>query len=283
MARDNFSQTTARILAERVGFLCSNPKCRNFTVGPNETKNKSTRIGEAAHISAASAGGPRYDENLTTVERTDIDNGVWLCSNCADLIDKDPDNYSQELIRKWKADAEYEMYEKIKGLSKHQLNGKGPYLEVDLRYNSSGRTNLGYSNKNPVENDERGNPVMVINFGMKPIIHWKLDWEYTLFIYNNSSYPAFNINVEPDSENQFLRLTELPKINNLQPMGKLELSAEYEDFIESSHEKPDEILKNRVPDALNNLRLKISYLDESRNEHITIVTIKGQELINEKL
>ena len=69
----------------------------------------------------------------------------------------------------------------------------GPYLEADLRYNSSGRSNEGYSDKNPIEIDDQGNAAYIVGFASKPIIHWRLDWEYTLFIHNNSSYPAFNI------------------------------------------------------------------------------------------
>ena len=89
MERDNFLKSTTRILAERVGYRCSNPNCRAYTVGPNEKENKSTSIGEAAHICAAAVGGPRYDESMTSVQRSDISNGLWLCSNCSDLIDKD--------------------------------------------------------------------------------------------------------------------------------------------------------------------------------------------------
>lgn len=48
-------------MAERVGYLCSNPNCRNHTVGPNQQSEKSTKIGEAEHITAAAVGGPRYD------------------------------------------------------------------------------------------------------------------------------------------------------------------------------------------------------------------------------
>ncbi|TWR25492.1 hypothetical protein FPZ42_12905 [Mucilaginibacter achroorhodeus] len=177
MARDNFSQNLTRILAERVGYLCSNPRCRCFTVGPNENRDKSTRIGEAAHITAASPGGPRYDNDLTREQRADIGNGIWLCSSCADLIDKDFDNYPTPLLKKWKSDAELEMYQKIKGskdVGVVSVKGR-PFLDADLRYNSSGRRSQGYSNKNPVEKDKNGNPVMIIGFATKPIIHWKLN------------------------------------------------------------------------------------------------------------
>lgn len=283
MERDNFRTSTVRILGERVGYRCSNPKCRAYTVGPNEKVDKSTRIGEAAHICAAAAGGPRYDEEMSSVQRSDITNGIWLCSNCSDLIDKDPENYSITLLKKWKAEAELEMYENIKGSSPvSEKYGNSPFLEVDLRYNSSGRRNEGYSNNNPTEVGENGERIMVISFATEPVIYWRLDWEYSLFIYNNSSFPAFNINVEQISGQQFNRISKLPNINNLQQMGKLELSAQYIERMEGNHKEADEILKDRIPVSLDGLKLRISYLDEKRKEHATIMEIQGQNIVSNK-
>ena len=65
-----------------------------------------TNIGVAAHISAASLHGPRYDPNSNSTERSSIMNGIWLCQSCAKLIDSDPTKYSKELLVNWKADAE---------------------------------------------------------------------------------------------------------------------------------------------------------------------------------
>ena len=158
----------------------------------------------------------------------------------------------------------------------------GPYLEADLRYNNSGRSNEGYSDKNPIEIDEQGNAAYIVGFASKPIIHWRLDWEYTLFIHNNSSYPAFNIKVEQVTGQKFTTLSKLPKINNLQPMANLELAAEFEDYMESTNVEADLELKPRIPAALNGLCLQLTYLDEKRIEHITLVTIEGQEIISTK-
>lgn len=48
-----------------------------------------TNAGVAAHITAASPGGARYDAALTPEARADIGNGIWLCQNHARLIDND--------------------------------------------------------------------------------------------------------------------------------------------------------------------------------------------------
>lgn len=74
--------------------------------GPTFNKNKINSIGIAAHIKAAAPGGARYDELTTSSERSDISNGIWLCTNCATMIDRDPDNYPVSLLQKWKVTAE---------------------------------------------------------------------------------------------------------------------------------------------------------------------------------
>jgi uncharacterized protein (DUF983 family) len=73
----------------------------------------STRIGVAAHISAAAPLGPRYDPSMTPAERSSPANGIWLCANCARRIDADVDNFSSELLNAWKAHAEYEANQKL--------------------------------------------------------------------------------------------------------------------------------------------------------------------------
>lgn len=104
--RDNFSARTIRTLAHRVGYLCSKPDCRRPTAGPAQDEEKTVNLGKAAHITAASPGGPRYDASLTSEERRSISNGIWLCSYDADLIDKDEARFTVDLLHKWKKDAE---------------------------------------------------------------------------------------------------------------------------------------------------------------------------------
>lgn len=112
---DKFSSATRTALKLRAGTICSNPECGCATTGPHTDSSKSVTVGEAAHITAASEGGPRYDASISPQERKSAANGVWLCSNCADLVDKDPDNYSVELLTSWKTTRENDALSQIKG------------------------------------------------------------------------------------------------------------------------------------------------------------------------
>lgn len=117
MPRDNFSAKTIEILAKRVRYKCSNPNCCRITVGPQEGRaDAAMNIGIAAHITAASPGGPRYCASMTTDERSSIDNGIWLCSNCSAMIDKDEKKYTVDLLHEWKRQAEKNTSDEITGI-----------------------------------------------------------------------------------------------------------------------------------------------------------------------
>lgn len=121
--RIDFKVITKDILAKRAGYHCSNPDCRKLTIGPNKKKDKSSSIGVAAHIVAASNGGPRSGAaRLSFDEISSIDNGIWLCSNCASLIDKDEERYSINVLRNWKQEAESFAERSISTNSKTNLN-----------------------------------------------------------------------------------------------------------------------------------------------------------------
>ena len=104
--REDFSLQIKDTLAKRVGMKCSNPACRRPTSGPHTDSGKAKNLGEAAHILAASPGGPRYDPSLLASERHAIENGIWLCARCHTLIDSDPANFPAVHLRQWKQAAE---------------------------------------------------------------------------------------------------------------------------------------------------------------------------------
>ncbi len=98
---DRFATPVVRALEAAAGTRCCAPFCRDPTTGAGEG-GKVVRIGEAAHISAASPGGPRYDDTLSTPERSAATNGIWMCKDHARLVDVDNRRYPTSLLKEWK-------------------------------------------------------------------------------------------------------------------------------------------------------------------------------------
>lgn len=111
--RDEFNQDTKLILAHRANLTCSNPDCGATTGGPQLDPSKALNIGVAAHITAAAPGGARYDESLTPEQRGSSENGIWLCQNCAKLVDNDSTAYPTEVVRAWKTIREHNAFRSI--------------------------------------------------------------------------------------------------------------------------------------------------------------------------
>ncbi len=102
--RDDFTKKTVDILSKRAGGKCSICQCPTY--GPNDNPYTATNIGQAAHISAAAARGPRFNTAISPEVRKSLKNGIWLCSNCHDKIDRNPESYSIKLLHEIKKAAE---------------------------------------------------------------------------------------------------------------------------------------------------------------------------------
>ena len=107
VVRDEFSAATRKTLVARAGMRCSNPSCRRATAkaDPTDTENW-IDLGVAAHITAASQRGPRYDGSLSREQRCSAHNGVWLCHHCAKEVDSTESTYEIATLRTWKEQAE---------------------------------------------------------------------------------------------------------------------------------------------------------------------------------
>lgn len=106
VARDDFPDKVKDTVAKRAAFFCSSPKCMKLTIGPHSDPNKSLKTGHAAHICAASPGGPRYDPRQSPESRKAIANAIWLCRECGQIVDNDKAAYTPHQLRKWKKDHE---------------------------------------------------------------------------------------------------------------------------------------------------------------------------------
>ncbi|MBN2267226.1 MAG: hypothetical protein JW725_02690, partial [Candidatus Babeliaceae bacterium] len=133
--RDDFTEKTKETLAYRVGMRCSNPNCRKLTSGPQEKSDKALKIGVAAHITAASPDGPRYDQNLSPEQRKSPDNGIWLCQNCGKLVDNDDQRYTVDLLQQWKRISEQAALLEVENLPLPSASSKTDDIEL-LRFYS---------------------------------------------------------------------------------------------------------------------------------------------------
>jgi hypothetical protein len=96
-----------------VNYRCSKPECGAPTSGPQVDPSKALNVGVAAHITAASPTGPRYNPALTPEERKHLNNAIWLCRTCGKLADNDKARFTDSEIREWKQAAETEALARI--------------------------------------------------------------------------------------------------------------------------------------------------------------------------
>ncbi|MEY2428489.1 MAG: hypothetical protein QOJ40_1374 [Verrucomicrobiota bacterium] len=104
LSRSEFPPEIKRIIAGRAGYRCSFPKCGRVTIGPGAKSNQTESAGVAAHIFPASSGGPRNASGLTESQRKAPENGIWLCSTHARLVDEnDGEKYPPVILQSYKA------------------------------------------------------------------------------------------------------------------------------------------------------------------------------------
>lgn len=128
--RDNFSPDTLRTLAGRAGYMCSMPGCKRLTVGPSDDRKSGlTNVGVGAHITAASAKGPRYDKDLTPNQRTHHTNGIWTCQTHGKDIDDNTSRYTVDDLKRIKAQHEEWVYRRLSNGPSHIRDGM-TYLRI---------------------------------------------------------------------------------------------------------------------------------------------------------
>jgi len=140
IGRDDFTPKIKETLKKRAAFICSNPKCKKMCVSASEVdENKVMYIGEASHICAASSGGPRFDDQMTTDQRKDISNAIFLCSGCANMIDNNNGlDFTKETLQEWKSTHESWI---ISNLNKSILeNLEAVPLDIELNQEFNGNT-----------------------------------------------------------------------------------------------------------------------------------------------
>lgn len=138
--RDEFRASTKALLAKRVGYLCSHPDCYRPTIGPALGDDRAVNLGEAAHITAAAAEGPRYDPSLTSEQRRDYSNGIWMCAYHAKQVDSDEKHFTVPMLWQWKEDAEKNAFS---ALTNGRLSGQRLTIKIDIEPDILARLGFG--------------------------------------------------------------------------------------------------------------------------------------------
>lgn len=149
--RDDFDGKTKELARRRVNGICSNPNCKIQTQGPSITLEDGIEfIGEVAHICAAAKGGPRYDDNQSPEARKSINNAIFLCSNCAEKIDKNGGvDYLKEILYSWKKEAEKEARLNFSKSFKNKGWDVISFDNLETNY-ASALTGIGMTQKNVI-------------------------------------------------------------------------------------------------------------------------------------
>ncbi len=206
MARDDFSKQTLDVLAKRVGVRCSNPSCRKLTTGPRTESHHIINIGVGAHITAASPEGPRYDSSLTVEQRQSIENAIWLCQNCAKLVDNDPLRYPVDVIQAWKAHAEASALVALEG--RPEPLPIDPAAEIDLSYIKEQITS---------DRHDYRLQVTLTNQGTEPLGPYHLDLEMPARVVTSSEKQPSYVRNRSTHDVAFFRVASGPPEQEIYP------------------------------------------------------------------
>jgi hypothetical protein len=150
MPRANFTPKIRELIESAAGHQCSFPACNRRTSGPGPTSEHLSNSGYAAHIYAASRGGPRGQGGLSEAELKGAGNGIWLCGRHAKLVDNNKGNaYPPETLHSYKALHEARVLLEHEGLYPpigwlHELTiGQGPLFSMPQKVQLS-KLNLIY-------------------------------------------------------------------------------------------------------------------------------------------
>ena len=115
-----YKRSTLRRLDTLSGNECAHPNCTKKLIAEDGI----SIISKICHISAASKEGPRFDKNMSDVERRGFNNLILLCDEHHVIIDnkENESEFPVSLLKKWKSNHEKKILELISSknlLSKH--------------------------------------------------------------------------------------------------------------------------------------------------------------------
>ena len=98
--------STKNLLYVRSLDQCAHPECQNPATVSGTEQSAAAVVIQICHIHARSRGGPRFNSCLTEEERDSYDNLILLCAHHHAIVDKQPDIYTAEILKRWKQEHE---------------------------------------------------------------------------------------------------------------------------------------------------------------------------------
>jgi hypothetical protein len=121
---DDFSDAVKRKLADRAGHHCFRCLRPTTCAGEDDMQGKAYHFADAAHQAAAGSKDPRHDPSQTNAERSSLENGIWLCKQCHDIVDKNPSTFPVEDLKRLRLEAEERARKLVLGEIVFELKGR---------------------------------------------------------------------------------------------------------------------------------------------------------------
>jgi len=109
----SYADKDLKLLFGKSGFYCCFPRCRNRLIAAETELDNEAILGFIAHIIASSDQGPRADPALSEADRNRYPNLILLCGHHHMLVDKQENEYTTEDLRRWKAELELWVEERL--------------------------------------------------------------------------------------------------------------------------------------------------------------------------
>lgn len=109
----SYSQADLKLLWGRAAARCAFPECRVLCAADATPGDPAAVLGEIAHIIAHSDGGPRSDASLRGEERDRYANLILLCPAHHAHVDKQPNTFTADMLRRWKEEHERWVNERL--------------------------------------------------------------------------------------------------------------------------------------------------------------------------
>ena len=189
---------------------------------PRSDTQRIVNIGVAAHITAAAVSGPRFDLTLTSEQRGSIANGIWLCQNCAKLIDNDSARYSVQVLNDWKTGAEASALAEIEGRPASDRS-VDDFAELGLSYRK-----LRISS----ERHDYRLEVTLSNLGSEPITKYQVDLAMPARIAEQPRTSVLYVQDRSSADIAFFRVSDRNHRDPIYP-GDTKLVGTFEYFVDN--------------------------------------------------